>query len=161
VIDGCTIEGCIMSAISIGPEYYWNEANYVWNLTISNNTIRDCNKHGTEHGVIFVHGDGAIGNRKIIIRNNRIETGPCRYVLNLQWADGIDIASNAFVNAPYETPVRAPSMIWLSHCRNVKFTDNTVTQQGSYPGNLLGEGPDVLGTVNNRGIRVVSAPATR
>ncbi len=28
-----------MAAISLGPEYYWNEANYVQNVTISGNTL--------------------------------------------------------------------------------------------------------------------------
>lgn len=159
LIDGCTIEGCVMSGLSVGPEYYWNEANYVWNLVVSNNTFRDCNKHGTDHAVLLVHGDGAIGNRSIAIINNRFESGPCRSVLSLEWADGIDLRLNTFINAPQPRDAK-PAMIRLAHTRSVKLFGNVVTNLGPYPGDLVEEGPDVLGTVNNNGvgIKAVAAP---
>ena len=63
LIQGCTIEGCGMSAISIGPEYYWNEADYSWNVTVKGNTLRHNGLRNNlrADGVLFVHGDGAIG----------------------------------------------------------------------------------------------------
>ncbi|MBV9849756.1 MAG: hypothetical protein JO250_08810, partial [Armatimonadetes bacterium] len=35
------IEGCGQAAISLGPEYYWGEADYVQNVTVEGNTIRE------------------------------------------------------------------------------------------------------------------------
>ena len=94
LIDGCTIEGCGMSAISIGPEYYWGEANYCWNVTVSNNIIRNCVKRNGDDGTIFVHGDGAIGNRHIVIRDNTFDTDYGQSIMKLEWAEGLQVTGN-------------------------------------------------------------------
>ena len=62
-----------MSAISIGPEYCWGEADYSQNVTIKRNTLRNNVLNGSEAGVIFVHGDGAIGNENIKITGNFLD----------------------------------------------------------------------------------------
>jgi hypothetical protein len=149
LIENCVIEGCTMSGVSIGPEYWWNEANYAWHVVVSNNIFRDCNKHGTEHGSIFVHGDGAIGNHDIVIKNNLIESGPCRYVFNLEWVDGIEISSNSFINAAQSAPKNRPALIWLQHARNISLLHNTIKNLGTYSGDLLRQGADVSGITNN------------
>jgi hypothetical protein len=133
-------------------------ANSPWSRSKPINTFRNCNKHGAEHASIFVHGDGAVGNRNIVIENNRFESGPSGYVLNLQWADGIDIRSNTFINAPQPAAKPPSSVLWLTHCRNVTLLDNTVRNLGPYAGKLVGEGPDVSGIRNNNsaGIRQAS-----
>ena len=70
LIEGCTISGCGMSAISIGPEYSWGEADYSRNVTIRGNKLMNNVLNGSEAGVIFVHGDGAMGNGNIAITGN-------------------------------------------------------------------------------------------
>jgi hypothetical protein len=41
-IQGNTITGCAMSAISVGPEFFWLEGGCSKKLDISNNIIKDC-----------------------------------------------------------------------------------------------------------------------
>ena len=66
------IEGCGQAAISLGPEYYWGEADYVRNVTVEGNTLRENGKCAYGGGAILIHGDGAIGNRNIVIRDNHL-----------------------------------------------------------------------------------------
>ena len=39
LIGNGLLENCGMSAVSLGPEYYWGEADYVHNVTVENNII--------------------------------------------------------------------------------------------------------------------------
>ena len=77
LIEGCTISGCGMSAISIGPEYYWGEADYSKNVTIKGNKLLNNVLNGSEAGVIFVHGDGAMGNGNLTITGNHQPRRSC------------------------------------------------------------------------------------
>jgi hypothetical protein len=148
LIDGCTIEGCGMSAISIGPEYYWGEANYCWNVTVSNNVIRNCVKRNGDDGSIFVHGDGAIGNRHIIIRDNLLDADYGESIMKLEWADGLDVTGNRVVR-PFELPLGKPGHVFeLAHDRDVKLAGNTVEQAGPAAGSTVGIGEDVSGVQN-------------
>ncbi len=149
LIDGCTIEGCGMSAISIGPEYYWGEANYCWNVTVSNNVIRNCVKRNGDDGTIFVHGDGAIGNRHIVIRNNLFDADYGQSIMKLEWADGLEVTQNRVIR-PFELPLQKPGhVIELAHDRNVTIEGNIVEQPGPAAGSTVGVGEDVTGVVNS------------
>lgn len=115
LISGCTIEDS-GSAIQIGPEYSWNESDYVWNTTVTNNTIRHCRSAG-----VNVVGDGALGNRNLIIRNNHIDNTILGNALVVQWSDGVEVTGNTFANpGPY-------SPILLDHCANINLSGNFVT----------------------------------
>jgi len=149
LIDGCTIEGCGMSAISIGPEYYWGEANYCWNVTVSNNVIRNCVKRNGDDATVFVHGDGAIGNRHIIIRDNLFDTDYGQSIMKLEWTDGLEIIGNRVIR-PFELPLEKPGhVVELAHDRNVKLAGNVVERPGEAAGSTIGIGQDVTGVVND------------
>ena len=53
LVKGNTFFDCGMSAVSLGPEFYWNEAGYVRNVTIEGNTFRGCGKAGYGGAAIF------------------------------------------------------------------------------------------------------------
>lgn len=145
LIDGCTIDGCGMSAISIGPEYYWNEANYCWNVTVSNNVIRHCVKRNGDDGTILVHGDGAVGNRHIVIQDNTFEADYGQSMMKLEWTDGLEITGNKVTGA-FALPLEKPGhVIELDHDRHVKIAGNTVDQPGPSAGSTLEFGKDVIG----------------
>lgn len=149
LIDGCSIEGCGMSAISIGPEYYWGEANYCWNVTVSNNVIRNCVKHNGDDGSIFVHGDGAIGNRHIVIRDNVFDADYGDSIMKLEWADGLEVTGNKVIR-PFELPLTKPGhVIALAHDRNVNLVGNTVEHAGAAAGSTVGVGEEVSGLVDD------------
>ena len=61
LIENNVIEGCGQAAISLGPEYYWGEADYVRNVTVEGNTIR-------ENGKLRLRGRGCSCPRR---RGNR------------------------------------------------------------------------------------------
>jgi hypothetical protein len=149
IIDGCRIEGCGMSAISVGPEYYWNEANYCSNVTISNNVIAHCVKGNHGDGAILVHGDGAIGNRHIVIKNNVLDSNYGDYILRLEWVDGVDISGNRVMNS-YTLPRQEPGeVIRLAHARNITLHGNVVKGGGLVAPTLVGLHDDVNGIANN------------
>jgi hypothetical protein len=143
LIDHCTIEGCGMSAISIGPEYYWNEANYCWNVTVSNNAIRNCVKGNGGDGTLWVHGDGAIGNRNIIIKDNRFVDNYGQYMMKLEWTDGLQITGNR-IDGGFQLPLQKPGeIVHLAHDRHVNLKGNVVENTGPSFGKLIGGGDDV------------------
>jgi len=132
LIKGCIIEGCGMSAISIGPEYYWNEADYSWNVTITNNTfIHNALRNNlSADGVIFVHGDGAIGNRNITINNNRFEENYSPYMMRIEWTDGVTISGNT-IDKPSPLPLSDPGyIISILGSRKITLKDNTYSKPG-------------------------------
>ena len=136
-IEGCTIEGCGMSGISIGPEFWWNEANYVWKTTVTKNTFRQCNKNNGDQGSVWIHGDGAMGNRNITISDNRFELCFGNSILRIEDADGVDIASNQF-NESFPLKSRGPnSILRIKHARKINLLDNMVDPSESPPDKLV------------------------
>jgi hypothetical protein len=141
VIQNCVIRGCGMSAISIGPEYYWNEANYSWNVTVADNLFSQnaLRNNLNADGVIFVHGDGAMGNRNITIIRNRFEDNYSPNMMNIAWADGVKITDN-IINTPAPLPLSEPGHImqpaWRSQCHaQRKYLQPTrpLCDSGSWP----------------------------
>ena len=131
-----------MSAISIGPEYYWNEADYCWNVTVTNNTIRNCGKRNHGDGAIFVHGDGAIGNRNIILRDNFFDTDYGPFIMRLEWIDGVQIIGNRIAHAYTVQPAKPGEVVHLAHIRHATIEGNTVENAGPWFGKTIG-GEDV------------------
>jgi M6 family metalloprotease-like protein len=99
VISGCSFRNA-STAIKIGPEYYWNESDYSWNVVIEGNVISDCRTG------VLVASDGARGNKNIVIRNNAISTFTSSYnqngsltsthAISLSGCDGVTITDNTF-----------------------------------------------------------------
>lgn len=160
LIQDCVIEGCGMSAISIGPEYYWNEADYSWNVKVVGNKIRrnalrnnaidsPSNISQQADGVIFVHGDGAIGNRNIQISGNTLDENYSPFMMNIGWADGVRIENN-IVNSPGPLPLTSPGYIVDFHnCRNVILKGNTYSRPGPSFVEAIHIGADVEGVAGN------------
>ena len=72
LITGNLFEGVSYGALDLGPEFSsWGEADYVHNITITNNTIRDCNYISKAAAAFMLHGDGdnpMNGNSNITIQ---------------------------------------------------------------------------------------------
>lgn len=145
VIQNNVVEGCGQAAISLGPEYYWNEADYVHNTTISGNTFRENGIAAYGGAAILIHGDGAMGNANLTLRDNRFESN---YQGDVQaaWIDGLVIANNTLTGATvWPTFLDKHSPITLSHSRNVTMRGNVVKNAGSYKAEVVAVGEDVLG----------------
>jgi hypothetical protein len=137
LIDGCTIRGCGMSGVSIGPEFWWNEAGYCWNVTVSNNKFIECNKNNGDQAAVWIHGDGAIGNRNIVIKNNCFDTCYGPYIIRSDWADGVQIMGNEIAR-PFLLSSNIPGhVVWLTDSRHVKLLGNSVTDRGPFGGQGL------------------------
>ena len=156
IIQGCTIEGCGMSAVSIGPEYWWNEADYCWNVTVAGNTFRHNVLNGSDAGVVLVHGDGAIGNCNVTIRDNRFEENYGLFMIKVECTDGLKISRNIFRSpSPLALP-RPGSIIDLAATHDILLQGNLVSKPGPSAGRLVNVGKDVQGLRGNdaTGIRL-------
>ena len=142
-IQDCVIEGCGMSAVSIGPEYWWNEADYCWNVTVAGNAFRHNVLNGSDAGVVLVHGDGAIGNRNIAVCDNRFDENYGFYTINAACTDGLKIAGNV-IHRPSPLALPQPGHVLnLAACRNVTLQSNLVGAPGPSLGRLVNLGKDV------------------
>ena len=136
LIENNLIDGSTMSGISIGPEYYWNEAGYCRNVMVRGNTIRNTNyatNNFGRNGALLIHGDGTKGNKNITIQNNLFEkiSGPS---LIIEWADGVQITNNSFRDThalSVGDDDMAHSLIWLAHSRDIVLSGNSVSNAGA------------------------------
>jgi hypothetical protein len=126
LIEGCTISGCGMSAISIGPEYFWGEADYCSNVTVRGNILRNNVLNGSEAGAVYVHGDGAIGNQNITISNNLFDKNYGQIAIHAEYTDGILVSDNRFLRSPIPLPSKARTILDLTSTKNVVLTGNVV-----------------------------------
>lgn len=148
LIEGCTISGCGMSAISVGPEYYWREADYSWNVTLRSNTLRNNVLNGSGTGVIFVHGDGAIGNRDINIIDNRFDQNYGQNTIYAEDVAGLLIADNRFISSSISLPNKTRTIVDLKAAKDIDLKRNVVV--GSLLGDrLVNVGPQVNGVTGN------------
>lgn len=159
-ISGCIVEGCGMSAISIGPEFWWNEAGYCWDVTVSDNTFRDCNKTNGNQPTVWVHGDGAIGNRNIAIENNSFENSYGRYIIRIDATEGAKISGNKILLRDFANNQVMQDVIWLTQSRKIDLSNNVVKSQRAFKGHLIGFGAQMevseVRNANADGIRIVS-----
>ena len=152
-----------MSAVSIGPEYWWNEADYCWNVTVAGNTFRHNVLNGSGAGVVLVHGDGAIGNRNVAIRDNHFEENYGLFMMNVECTDGLKIAGNRIQSpSPLALP-RSGSIIDLAASRNISLQGNLVSKPGPSVGRLVNLGKDLQGISGNdaSGIRLEAGETLR
>lgn len=161
LIQNNVIEGCGMSAVSIGPEYYWGEADYAHHVTVEGNTIRHCG--GATYGgqAIFVHGDGAMGNQDITIRNNAF-TSNYQGDIDINWTNGAVIMGNT-LTGPVQWPVgvKPHSPISMANSRDITLKGNTVKNASAYLPSLVSAGANLTNIVGNdpSGLRAASMPS--
>ena len=151
------IEGCGMAAISIGPEYYWNEADYSQHVVIEGNTMRGNGQAGYGGGAVLVHGDGAMGNRDITVKNNHFESS-YQGDVDVQWTDGVTVTGNVFSGATQRLAgIATLSPIALANVRAVTLAGNVVNNAAVYKPALIAVGANVTGLTGNdpSGIRAV------
>lgn len=140
-IEGCTISGCGMSAISVGPEYYWGEADYSKNVVIQNNLIRNNVLNGGEAGAVWVHGDGAIGNGNVTIEENNFDRNYGQNTILIEDADGVVIASNRFIMSPLPAG-KTRTVLNFQSAQNITLKNNVVANAAPTD-NLLKRGKNV------------------
>jgi len=148
LIQGCAISGCGMSAISIGPEYYWGEADYSQAVIVRGNTLRNNVLNGSDAGAIFVHGDGAIGNGNITIAGNQFDRNYGRVAVHAEDTDGLLVDSNRFMMSAIPLPGKARTILDFKSVRNIVLKQNVVV--GASPEiRLVNLGPNVEGVTGN------------
>ena len=126
LIEGCTISGCGMSAISIGPEYYWGEADYSRHVIVRGNTLRNNEVNGGDVGTIFVHGDGAVGNADITITGNIFDRNYGQKAVYIEDTDGALIANNRFIASSIPLPGKSRTIINLKSAKHLTLQKNVV-----------------------------------
>jgi hypothetical protein len=147
LIEDCIITGCGMSAISIGPEYYWREADYSRHVTVRGNTLRNNVLNGSGAGAVFVHGDGAIGNADITITGNFFDRTYGQNAVYVEDTDGVLIAGNRFVAAPLPGG-KGRTILDFRSARNIRLKKNVV-EHASKSDTLVRLGKDVDGINGN------------
>lgn len=160
LIEGCTISGCGMSAISIGPEYYWGEADYSKNVTIRGNKLLNNVLNGSEAGVIFVHGDGAMGNGNLTITGNLFDKDYGQIAIHAEDTDGIRIADNRFIASPIPLPNQTRTILDFKSAKNIVLKNNVV-ENSAKSDTLVKLGKNVEGVTGNdtNGITLAAADA--
>ena len=158
LIEGCTISGCGMSAISIGSEYFWNEADYSKNVIIRGNTLCNNNLNGSGAGAIRVHGDGAIGNGNITIVGNLLDRNYGQNAIYTEYTDGILIVGNRFITSPIPLPGGNRTVLDFKSTKNITLQRNVV-ENASKSNTLVHLGNNVEGIIGNdvTGITVSAA----
>ena len=134
------IEGCGMAAISIGPEDYWGEADYSHHIVVDGNTFRGNGKAGFGGGAVLVHGDGAIGNSDITVKNNRFESNYGGDV-DVQWTAGLAIVGNTFTSPlawPHNFQPKPP--VFVGNAQNIQIKSGQFKTPGVYAQPFVGVG---------------------
>ncbi len=148
VIQNNVIEGCGQAAVSLGPEYYWGEANYVKNVSVIGNTMRGNGLATYGGGAVLIHGDGAVGNRDIVIRDNHL-IGNYQGDVDAQWIDGLAVTDNVLIGLALLPPGITPqSAILLANSRRVTLRNNVIKNASGYKPPLIYTGvnlSDVVG----------------
>jgi len=158
LVENNIFENCGMSAVSLGPEYYWGEADYVHNVTVKNNTFRNIGGAGYGGSAVYVHGDGAQGNANIVIEGNKFFSDYQGDIL-IDWTKGATVANNTITGAPvWPSSTNTTSAILVSHSDGVTFTGNVIHNAGVYKSDTVHIGDDVANMQGNdtRGVKIES-----
>ncbi|KAI4144971.1 MAG: hypothetical protein L6R39_003961 [Caloplaca ligustica] len=101
IISGNLFEGVSYGAINVGPEFsFWKEADYVHNVTITNNTVRDCNYISKAAAAVMVHGDGnnAMNGNSNITIDGLVIDGVTATNLYVGASEGVELGDVMFLN---------------------------------------------------------------
>ena len=158
LIEGNTISGCGMSAISLGPEFYWNEADYAQHVIVRGNTFTENVLNGSTAGTLYLHGDGAIGNADITITDNLFDKNYGQTALHIAYTDGVLATKNRFIASPWPLLGKARTLLHLENSRNIALVANTVENPAAEDKLItLGKNVENLTGYNPEGILAVSA----
>ena len=140
LVLGNVIRGCGMAGISIGPEAWWREAGYCHHVMVENNKLIRDGKAGTGgyFTAVYVHGDGAMGNANITIRNNRFVSNYAGDVF-MQWAHNCSIVNNAMTGPfkPAFVGEQRHASIVIKNSSMVSVRGNHITNPGVYARKLI------------------------
>ena len=145
LIKDNVVEGCGQAAISLGPEFDWNEAGYVHDVIVVGNILRENGKCLYGGGALLIHGDGAVGNRDIVLKDNRMFSN-YQGDIDAQWTEGITVTDNVFTGAsvrPAGLPLHSP--VALANCRAIAFMGNVVRHPAAYQPTLVAVAGNVTG----------------
>jgi autotransporter-associated beta strand protein len=159
LIQSNTISGCGMSGISCGPEFYWNESDYVYGTVIEGNLLEGNGFFNYGQAALLFHGEGVTyGNRDTTIKNN---TFVGNYNGDIIFCNAqIALISNNVMTGltPWPSGFSAFPVIRLQTADLVTLTNNLVYQSSVYS-TLLAVDTGVTGLVGNNssGIRAMGA----
>ncbi|MGC8541445.1 MAG: hypothetical protein ACP5QA_12570 [Phycisphaerae bacterium] len=140
LVLGNVVRGCGMAGISIGPEAWWREAGYCDHVMVENNKLIRDGKAGTGgyFTAVYVHGDGAIGNADITIRNNRFISNYAGDVF-IQWARNCSIINNAMTGPekPAFSGEQPQASIVIKNSHAIAVSGNHVTNPDRYAKPLI------------------------
>jgi hypothetical protein len=141
------IDGCVMSAVSVGPEYFWNEAGYVRNMTIEGNVFRNNGKRFADAAVL-VHGEGVEGNQHIVIQRNQFLSnyGSC---ISINWADDITILENSITGPIGVAAGTLANPIQLANCNGINLRRNRFGDSAAFKMPLVKLGANVTDVANS------------
>ncbi len=97
IVRGNTLEGVVMTAIMVAPEYFWLGSGTGNNVTVTGNTIRNCLKEGI--AVYSTVGKGGIApagaHNNIVITDNSI-TGTVGPHIRVTSTRGLILRNNSY-----------------------------------------------------------------
>jgi hypothetical protein len=167
-VEDCQVEHTLNAGILVFPEIlWWNESDYVHNLTIRNNVIRNAGLasqpfSGALTVAAFEHGQyvaSPSGHRHVLIENNVFEDNN-GINLMVSSASDVQIRGNRFIR-PMHGPeqntggvnINYGALIWLAHVNDIVLEDNSVEAPGSYLKKLVERTGSVVGRGFEDGVR--------
>jgi len=131
IIENNTFYNTHMTAILVGPEFYWGEAPAVRNLTIRNNHF--INIDGSCINIGCFNSDNSYDNKNILIEGNVFEnygakggvgiSGIQGTAVLIRNADGVVLRNNIFKPAAPTAPKNSKPVV-IEVSRNVIFENN-------------------------------------
>ncbi len=153
LVQGCLIQGCVQAGVSIGPEPWAGEADYVWNSAVKDNVFQENGKDGNT-SALLIHGDKAMGNENLTLTGNSFVSNYGAYALEVQWTNGATIEDNTFTNPASSDLTSAGSLIFTANDQSIANSGNhlryeaedlTVTASSGQTERLLGFDPNLSG----------------
>lgn len=138
-------------ALDLGPEFSsWGEADYVHNLTIVNNTVRDCNYLSKAAAAFMLRGDGEnpMNDNNNITINALTIVNTAASNLNIGASEAVSLGDVDFIDA-----YGINYTLWESWPRTVTTFENVSFK--SVTGNRCNDGK-----VGKEGIKIATMEGT-
>jgi hypothetical protein len=150
LIENNIFDSSGMSAISLGPEEskYGHEAGYVKNVVIKGNTFINNGYMLNGKGIIYIHGQGAIGNTGIFIKDNIFKDN-YNTPFYIEYTDGIEIANNKFKEVAKVSTLLTPSFLFINNSKNISLINNEISKRESYKTPLVNINKNVTNLIGN------------
>ena len=117
------ITNSLMHGIHLGPEYYWHESDYVWNVAIRGNHFANVGGYS-----VFFSSQGALGFRNISILNNIFQSTSTAGTLSVADVIGVNMQNNIFNFNPTTTQLQyyyqSPAVIEQVTVKNNSITND-------------------------------------